>query len=165
MLAVIRIRGETGISPDAQKTTELLRLHKINHLVVVEDNSISRGMINRVENYVTWGEIDKDTLTVLLKEKALFKGRKKIEEGSLKESTGYDTYGSMADALMNGNVKYKDIKDIVPVIRLNPPYKGYEAIRKHFKKGGSAGYRGAEINKLIRRMIKPGVDLNGKNEN
>ena len=49
-------------------------------------------------------------------------------------------------------------------IALNPPYKGYEAIRKHFKKGGSAGYRGAEINKLIRRMIKPGVDLNGKTE-
>ncbi|OWP57292.1 MAG: 50S ribosomal protein L30 [Thermoplasmatales archaeon B_DKE] len=165
MLAVIRIRGETGLSPDSQKTTELLRLHKINHLVVIEDNPISRGMMNRVENYVTWGEIDKDTLTVLLKEKALFKGRRRIAEDNLKESTGYDTYGSMAEALLKGEVKYKDIKDIVPVIRLNPPYKGYEAIRKHFKKGGSAGYRGAEINKLIKRMIKPGVDLNGKNEN
>lgn len=164
MLAVIRIRGETGIAPDAQKTTELLRLHKINHLVVIEDNEVNRGMMARVENYVTWGEIDKDTLVQLLTEKALFRGRRKLEEAGLKEATGYATYKSMADALMKGKVRYSDIKDIVPVIRLNPPFHGYEAIRKHYKKGGSAGYRGTEINALIKRMIKPGVDLNGKNK-
>ncbi|MEM0155526.1 MAG: 50S ribosomal protein L30 [Thermoplasmataceae archaeon] len=164
MLAVIRIRGETGIRPDAQKTTELLRLHKINHLVVIEDNDVNRGMISRVENYVTWGEIDSETLIEVLREKALFKGRKKIPEDGLKDVTGYASYKKLADDLLKGKIRYSDVKDIVPVIRLNPPYRGYEAIRKHYRKGGSAGYRGKEINELIRRMIKPGVDLNGKSK-
>jgi large subunit ribosomal protein L30 len=48
---------------------------------------------------------------------------------------------------------------------LNPPKGGYEAIQKPFHQKGSAGYRGSEINKLIRRMIIPGVNLNGENKN
>ncbi len=163
MLAIIRIRGSTGIRPKAQKTTELLRLHKINHLVLMPEDPVIKGMLQEAKDYLTWGEIDQETLTVLLENRTLFKGRKKIEEKSLKENTGFATYKALAKSLIDGKVKYKDIKDVVPVLRLNPPRKGYEAIRKPYQMGGSAGYRGKEINELIKRMIKPGVDLNGEN--
>ena len=164
MLAVIRIRGTTGIRPSAEKTAGLFRLHKINHLALVEDNEITRGMLKQVKDYATWGEVDESTLELLLKNRALFKGRKKVSEEELKEKTGYKTYKQMSKALISGKVKYKDIQDIVPVIRLNPPYQGYEAIRKSYNNGGSSGYRGDKINELIRRMITPGVDLNGKDK-
>lgn len=165
MLAVIRIRGTTGITPSARKTAELLRLNKINHLVLIEDNDVYRGMLKQVKDYVTWGEIDGDTLEILLKNRATFTGNRKISEEDLKEETGFQDYKDMASALLEGKLKFKEINNVVPVIRLNPPYRGYEAIRKSVKQKGSSGYRGPEINKLIRRMITPGVDLNGKKEN
>lgn len=164
MLAVIRIRGSTGIRPSAEKTAGLFRLHKINHLALVEDNEITRGMLKQVKDYATWGEIDEKTLEILLKNRALFKGRVRIPEEELKEKAGYTSYKQLSKALISGKIKYSEIADIVPVIRLNPPYRGYEAIRKSFSSGGSSGYRGEKINELIRRMITPGVDLNGKDK-
>ena len=76
---------------------------------------------------------------------------------------GFKTYGDLAKALQDGKLKFKEIRNIVPVVRLNPPKGGLEAIRKPFNQGGSAGYRGKDINRLILKMLKPGVDLNGKN--
>lgn len=165
MLAVIRIRGETGIRPQAQKTTELLRLHKINHLVIVEDNESFRAMLQTAKDYLTWGELDEPTAETLLENRSLLKGRKPLTEDQLSELAGYKTYKTLAKAIVSGKKKYSDIKDIVPVIRLNPPRGGYEAIRKNYTQGGSSGYRGKEINSLILKMIKPGVDMNGKDKN
>ncbi|MGC8608253.1 MAG: 50S ribosomal protein L30 [Thermoplasmata archaeon] len=165
MLAIIRIRGDTGVKEDINRTAELLRLNRINHLVLVDDNAVTRGMLQKVKDYVTWGEIDSDTLEILLKNRCLFRGRKKLTEEELKEKTGFSSYREMSDALMEGKIKFKDIKDVVPVIRLNPPYRGYEAIKIPYNAKGSSGYRGKAINNLIRRMIIPGSDLNGKHEN
>lgn len=165
MLAVIRIRGETGIRPQAQKTAELLRLHRINHMVFVEDNEINRGMLQVAKDYVTWGEVEDSTVELVLRHRAQKKGHEFLDEEELKEDSGYKTYKTLAKAIQSGKIKYKEIKDIVPVIRLNPPKGGYEAIRKPFNQGGSAGYRGPDINQLILKMLKPGVDLNGKTEN
>ncbi len=165
LLAVIRIRGRTGIKPDARKTAELLRLHRINHMSIIEDNKITRGMLQTVKDYVTWGEIDSETLLMTLKNRLLFKGRKKVEEESLKEATGFTSYKQMADQIMKGKVKFKDIRDVVPVIRLNPPKGGWEYIRKPFQQGGSLGYRGEDINRVIKKMLKEGADLNGEKQN
>ncbi|MCL4337110.1 MAG: 50S ribosomal protein L30 [Candidatus Thermoplasmatota archaeon] len=165
MLAVIRIRGETGIRPQAAKTTSLLRLHRVNHMVLVEDNEINKGMLKVAKDYVTWGEVEDSTVELVLKHRSQLKGREYLDEESLEETTGFKSYKDLANALQKGKVKYKDIKDIVPVVRLNPPKGGYEAIRKPFNQGGSAGYRGKDINRLILTMLKPGVDLNGTNEN
>lgn len=165
MLAVIRIRGETGIRPQAQKTTQLLRLHRINHMVLVEDNEITRGMLQVAKDYVTWGEVEDTTVELILKHRSQKRGHEYLDEEDLKDISGYKTYKTLAKAIGEGKLKYKDIRDIVPVIRLNPPKGGYEAIRKPFNQGGSAGYRGKDINQLILKMLKPGVDLNGKDEN
>jgi large subunit ribosomal protein L30 len=164
MIAIIRIRGSTGIKPAAEKTAELLNLNRINHMVIFPESESINGMLNRVKDYVTWGEIDEETLELVLKDRVLLTGHKKLTEDYLKES-GYSSIGDMAKKLVDGNVKFKDLPDINPVIRLNPPKGGYEAIQKPFHQKGSAGYRGSKINNLIRRMIVPGVNLNGENKN
>lgn len=163
MLAVIRIRGTTGLKPTARKTAELLRLNRINHMVIVDDNEIMRGMLNKTRDYVTWGEIDQSTLESLLKHKAMLTGRKKLEEDQLKERAGVDTFADLAKSILDGKIRYKDIEGIVPLFRLNPPRKGYESIRKSYQQGGTSGYRGEKINELIMRMLVSGVDLNGSN--
>lgn len=163
MLAVIRIRGSTGVKPAAKKTAELLRLNRINHMVIVEDNEVTRGMLKRTRDYVTWGEIDEPTLEALLKHKAMLTGRKKLGEEQLKEKAGVSTFGDLAKSLLDGKIRYRDIEGIVPLFRLNPPRRGYEAIRKSYQNGGTSGYRGEKINELIMRMLVSGVDLNGSN--
>ena len=162
---MIRIRGETGIRPQAAKTAYLMRLHRVNHMVLIEDNEINRGMLKVAKDYVTWGEVEDSTIEMVLKYRSQLKGHEYLDEEELKETTGYKSYKDLAEALQQGKLKYKDIRDIVPVVRLNPPKGGYEAIRKPFNQGGSAGYRGKDINRLILKMLKPGVDLNGTNEN
>jgi large subunit ribosomal protein L30 len=164
MIAIIRIRGSTGIKPSAEKTAELLNLNRINHMVIFPETESINGMLNRVKDYVTWGEIDRETLELVLKERVLLAGHKKLTEDYLKEE-GFSSIGDLAQGLLDGKVKFKDLKDVNPVIRLNPPKGGYEAIQKPFHQKGSAGYRGSKINNIIRRMIIPGVNLNGANKN
>jgi large subunit ribosomal protein L30 len=164
MIAIIRIRGSTGIKPFAEKTAELLNLNRINHMVLFPESESINGMLKRIKDYVTWGEVDTETLELLLKDRVLLKGRKKLDEEYLK-TLGYSSVSDLAKALSENKVKIKDLENINPVIRLNPPKGGYEAIQKPFHQKGSAGYRGSKINNLIKRMIIPGVDLNGKDKN
>jgi len=45
MLAVIRVRSSGNISPDHKKALELLRLHKVNHLVLVVDSDLVKKFL------------------------------------------------------------------------------------------------------------------------
>lgn len=161
MLAVIRIRGRTGIREPIEDTLRKLRLIRINHMVFVPESKEFKGMLNLAKDYITWGEISKDTLSLALKERALLKGRKKIREDEMKDSLGFGSFDEVADYLISGKT-LTSLKNVVPVLRLNPPKGGLESIRKSYKSGGSSGYRGDGINLLIKKMLKEGVDLNGK---
>ncbi len=163
MLAAVRIRGTNGNRPAAVKTAELLRLNKVNHMVLLEDNPVNRGMLQVMKDYVTWGEIDLETLMKVMEFRAMMPGRKRLTPEILKEM-GFSSMDELAKVLFDGKSKVKDL-GLVPVFRLHPPRGGLEAIRKSFNEGGSAGYRGVAINNLILRMLKPGVNLSGKNEN
>ena len=60
---------------------------------------------------------------------------------------------SLSEAIVDEKIKYREIPEIKPVFRLNPPKKGFKGVKKSFTNRGSLGYRGKEINKLIERMI------------
>ena len=57
-LAVLRIRGKTGLTQDKKDTLKMLNLLNKNHCVILDDSPITVGMIKKVKDYVTWGEID-----------------------------------------------------------------------------------------------------------
>lgn len=164
LLAVIRIRGRTGIRRPMEDTLIKLRLTRINHMVLLPEDNVYKGMLQRAKDYVTWGEVTKDVLVEALRERALLRGRKKPSEEDLKEKLGVSSFEDMADEMLKGKL-LSSFDAVVPVLRLHPPRGGYEFIRKQYHNGGSTGYRGEEINLLIRKMLKPGVDLNGKKEN
>ncbi len=163
MLAIVRIRGRTGIRPAAAKASSLMRLHRINHMVVMEESATLTGMLQSAKDYITWGEIDQDTLVELLKTRALLVGRKPLTEQYIKDTLSLDGFESLAKSIMEGKLRYRDIPEIIPVFRLHPPAGGLEYIRKSVGAGGTAGYRGNNINSLIRRMLIPGVKVDGKN--
>jgi large subunit ribosomal protein L30 len=74
LLAVIRIRGRTGVNPKASKTLELLKLRRKHSCNVIPANKVSLGMLQSAKDFVTWGEINKDVLAKLKKSgKEVFK--------------------------------------------------------------------------------------------
>lgn len=151
--AVIRIRGTVNIKPDIKKTLQLLNLTRTNHCVLIEDTSSIKGMLQIVKDYVTWGEIEKKTLIKLIKEKGRLEGNKLITEDHLKSATSYKDIENLVEAIISKKLKFKEIPNVKPVFRLNPPKKGYEGIKRAYSKKGALGYRGKEINKLIEKML------------
>ena len=57
-IAVIRVRGNINVRKDIKDTLYMLRLYDKNYCVVVEDSHQNRGMIEKVKDFVTYGQID-----------------------------------------------------------------------------------------------------------
>ncbi len=153
VFAIIRVRGIVNVNPDIKRTLKLLRLTKVNHCTLLEENKVYKGMLQKVKDYTTWGEIDKETLPKLMESRGMIVGDKQITEEYIKSATSYNTFEKLSQAILDNKFKYKEIPDVKPLFRLSPPKKGYEGIKRSFKNGGALGYRGKEINKLIGRMI------------
>ncbi len=153
IFAIIRVRGIVNVNPDIKLTLKLLRLTKVNHCTLLEENKVYKGMLQKVKDYTTWGEIDKETLPKLMESRGMLVGDKQITEDYIKSATSYNTFEKLSQAILDNKFKYKEIPDVKPLFRLSPPKKGYEGIKRSFKNGGALGYRGKEINKLIGRMI------------
>ncbi len=153
MFAVVRVRGTVNVNPDVKRTLQLLRLSRTNHCVLVEENPVSKGMLQIVKDYVTWGEIDKETLVALIKKRGMLMGDAPVTDDSLKTSTPFSTVEKLAEALLAKKFVYRDIPEVKPLFRLNPPKQGYRTVKRSFQNKGSLGYRKDAINKLIQRML------------
>lgn len=124
-LAAVLIRGRIGLKQPVKDTLDMLKLFRKNYCVVVKDTPAFRGMLTKVKDFITYGEIDDETYK-LLKEKR----SEKTKDKKGKEMTK-------------------------PFFRLHPPRGGFErkGIKKTFKIGGALGNRGSKINDLIKRMV------------
>ncbi|MCS7135276.1 MAG: 50S ribosomal protein L30 [Candidatus Aenigmarchaeota archaeon] len=151
MYAVIRIRGSVRTRKEINDTLEMLRLKKNNHCVIVPKNPSYEGMLKKVKDYVTFGEIREDVLAELLQKRGEVYGGRLTKE-KLKELAKFESFEDFAEALIKGEVKLKDYKKIKQVFRLNPPRKGFKAKKLPYPKG-DLGYRGESINELLKRMM------------
>jgi large subunit ribosomal protein L30 len=151
-LAVVKVRGIISAQREARETLGMLRLDKSNHAVLVRNNPSVKGMLKRVQSYVTWGEISKETLVELLTKKGRMLGNKKLTEEYAKK-VGCKSISDLAEAIVNCKVDYAKLPEIQPVFKLHPPRKGFKGTtKKNFRAGGEAGYRGEAINDLMKRM-------------
>ncbi|MBW2988969.1 50S ribosomal protein L30 [Candidatus Woesearchaeota archaeon] len=140
-IAIVRVRGSINVKGDIKDTLTLLRLYRKNYCTIVEDNPTYKGMINKVKDFVTYGEIsDEMHKEVVEKRGEEFKGRGEDRKGRIK----YDSKFIVIDG-----------KKIKPFFRLSPPKKGFgrKGIKVGFKSHGALGYRGDKINDLLKRMI------------
>jgi large subunit ribosomal protein L30 len=152
-LALIRLRSGIRARGEVRDTLAMLRLHRINHLVIVDDTPSYKGMIQKVKDYITWGEIDKETLAKLLRKRGRLIGNRPITDEYVQEKLGM-TIDEFAEKVVNGEMKLRDLPNIKPVFRLHPPRGGLKGSKKRsFREGGALGYRGEKINELIERML------------
>lgn len=149
--AVVLVRGLVGVRKEIKEAIHRLRLTRVNHAVVVPETPEIRGMLNLAQGYVTWGEIDKDTLEHLLLKWGRFEGDVPVTKKEIESRTGM-SWDDFLEAVLKGKIKLSDVG--VKPFRLHPPRKGYErgGVKRSFKAGGALGYRGEHINDLLRRM-------------
>jgi len=150
MFAVIRIRGRVGVRREIEDTLKLLRLNRVNNCVLVENSPSILGMLEKAKDFITWGEINKETLIELLKKRLRLKGNKRVSEEDLKK-VGINSFEELADALLSGK-KLKEFEIFNPVFKLTPPKHGFKSVKEHWPKG-DLGYRKEAINELLKRMI------------
>ena len=61
-LAVIRVRGDHDLRHDIKDTLKILRLYKKNNLCIISSTPTNIGMINKIKDQVTWGELDRKSV-------------------------------------------------------------------------------------------------------
>jgi large subunit ribosomal protein L30 len=138
-IAVILVRGTVGVFHEIKDTLLMLNLTRKNNCVVLNDTPINRGMLQKVKDYVTFGDITKETFKELVSKRGKeFKSR----ETDSKKKYSYKF-------LEADGKKYKKY------FTLNPPRKGFgrKGIKVSFKAGGALGNREGKINDLIMRML------------
>ena len=111
-------------------------------------------MLNLIKDYVTWGELDKETFKLLLEKRGRIYGNKTLTPSYLKEKINLDLNGFVED-FINFKKELRDIPGLKQFFRLKPPLSGFErgGIKRPYSIGGALGYRRDAINGLIRRMV------------
>jgi large subunit ribosomal protein L30 len=110
-------------------------------------------MLQKVKDYVTWGEVKQEVLSTLISSYGKLVGGEKITDEYIKSNTQHSSINAFAKTIFDNKEQYSNLKDVKPVIRLHPPIKGYEGIKRAYSVGGALGYRGDAINQLLQRMV------------
>ncbi len=133
LFAAIMLKGTVKINRKVTDTLKNLRLSSINNCIILPADNNYTGMLKRVSEYVTWGEVSQEVLEKLLEKRGKLDAKK-------------------AKIVAAKAFKDKELKESGPVFTLSPPSGGLKAVRLNYPRG-DVGYRGEEINNLISRMI------------
>jgi large subunit ribosomal protein L30 len=151
-LAIVRIRGSTGISKEREEILRQLHLTRKNHATLVNASPPILGTLKRIKDYTTWGEVIPSTVEFLLREKGMLEGNRRLTEEYVKQTLKHSSMFELASVLCNGDRDLINVEGLKPVFRLHPPRKGFGGIKRAFPKG-ALGYRGEAINSLLARMV------------
>ncbi len=133
LIAVVRVRGTLGVRRSISETLSRINCKRVNSLALVYGTKSNIGMIKKCSDFITYGAIKEETL-----EKVLSRKEAKVSKEDLQ-------------ALLEGKKRARDIVNVP--IRLKPPRRGYEGLKRGFSNGGALGYRGEKINELLSRMV------------
>jgi len=152
---VIRVRSDRGVTRKIRDTMSMLNLSKVNHAVLIPDTPSYTGMLRKVKDYVTWGEVESGTISSLIRQRGRMLGDKPVTDETVKSSSEHSSIDSLSEAIASGEADIKDVDGIKPVFRLHPPRgsKGWGGIKRAYSIGGALGFRGKEIESLAERMF------------
>ncbi len=139
MILVIRISGDVGKDENLLETLYRMRLRRKYSAVLLKPSPQNQKLLKKVRNFVAFGDIDSQTLKMLVENRArpLEKGKKVDVE---KIVSGVET-------------KSLSQLGIKPYFRLHPPRGGVDT-KLHFGvRKGVLGDNKSEINKLVRKML------------
>ncbi len=142
MIIAARLRGTVKSRTEIEDSLGILNLRRKMWAVVVPSDPSYKGMLQKVKDWVTWGEVGEITLEELLRKRGRKSENKKLTSDDVKAA---------AKLLKEGKTLRQ--AGLKPVLRLTPPSGGFKnSIKQHWPRG-ELGYRGKEMEKLIKRMM------------
>jgi len=105
MFAVIRIRGTGKIERSVADTLTIMGLSKSHSCAILEKNPTTLGMLAKVKDYVTWGEVKPDVLKQLEEKK----GKGKLF-GLAPPKGGFSRRGIIGGFKQGGELGYRGEK-------------------------------------------------------
>jgi large subunit ribosomal protein L30 len=129
----------------------VLHLTRANHATVVPERPEFRGMITRINGYVTWGEADPKTVGLLLEHRGVTETGASLTPEHLAEAGGAKDLGDLAARVAKDGLQ--SVAGLRPLFRLTPPKGGWKSTKKPYTRGGALGHRGTAINELVQRMV------------
>jgi len=152
---VIRARSDRGVTKKIRDTMAMLNLTRVNHAVLLPETPSYAGMLQKAKDFVTWGEVDAETISSLLKERGRMTGDKPVTDTVVKSGSEYSTVDALAKAIASGDATPRAVEGLKPVLRLHPPRgaKGWGGIKRAYSVGGALGFRGKDIENLAARMV------------
>jgi large subunit ribosomal protein L30 len=152
-VAIVRVRGHAKIQHTAVNTMNMMKLTRPNHCVIVPQNATTKGMLQVVKDFVTWGEVGHELIARMLFQRGEVLGGGRLTDAYVKDNSKFPSILSLAKAIDKGEARLTDVKGLKPVLRMPPPRQGYESTKKSFVDRGALGYRGADIERLINKML------------
>ncbi len=148
---VVRVRGSIHARHDIAETLRFLHLARPNHATVLPEEPAFRGMLTKVQGYVTWGEAEAETVGLLLAERGRTPDGKPLAAADATAGAAAPPVAELArDVQARGLPRVASVR---PLFRLRAPKGGWRSTKKPFALGGALGYRGKAINELVRRML------------
>jgi len=147
---IVRVRGTIHARHDVVETLGFLHLNRPNHATVLPESPNVRGMLSKVQGYVTWGEADAETLGLLLAARGETAEGTRLAAGSAPGGAA-PAIPELAAKLAKGGLPAA--AELKPLFRLKAPKGGWRSTKKPYALGGALGYRGRAVNDLVRKMI------------
>ncbi|MBM3233169.1 hypothetical protein FJZ18_03325 [Candidatus Pacearchaeota archaeon] len=138
MIVAIRISGLVEMPREAQITLDRMRLRRKYSAILLQPTPENTKLLQHVRNFIAYGDIDKETLSLLIEKRGVSIDKKKIDSKKILELL--DKKG-----LEGAGLK--------PFFRLHPPRGGIDSKIHYPIKGGVLGDNKKDINDLIRRML------------
>ena len=107
---VIRARSDRGVTKKIRDTMAMLNLTRVNHAVLLPETPSYAGMLQKTKDFVTWGEVDADTISTLLKERGRMTGDKPVTDTAVKSGSEYSTIDALAKAIASGDADLQRAK-------------------------------------------------------
>jgi len=153
-IAIIRVRGVINVNAKVEETFRKLKLFRKNCCVIVDNRKVYEGMLRKIKDYSTWGEVDEETFKLLLTKRGKLPGNKPLSAEYVQEKAKVDV-DNFVKEFFGFKKDLKEIHGLKKFFRLGMPRKGFgrKGIKVPFSLGGALGYRKDQINDLIKRMV------------
>jgi len=149
---VIRIKGQADVPYWANTTLRLLKLEKKFRAIILPVKENTDGMLKKIQQFVSWQEVDLSTTKELLDKKGRRSGYKKITPEDISKA-GFKTINELAASLSEGKISMTKIKPLKPWFALSPPRKGFKRSTKRlYGQKGILGHN-KELTTLVKRMM------------
>ena len=149
---VVRISGQADVPYWAVTTMKLLKLEKKYRATIIPEKDNTLGMLRKIQHYISWQEIDVETVKELLDKKARKSGYKKITSEDI-TSIGFTSIDELATSLAEGKTALSKLKPLKPWFALAPPRHGFKrSTKKLYGQKGVLGYN-KELSVIVKRMM------------